>query len=105
MFTIDEESLLMFCRNKSAMVKSGIVLVLLELLHCQNEMLIELVRAALLTSCAANKLAISSFGAISVIVGILNEDYPDDDIPTSCISIQAKLDAIGGLDFCWWFEF
>ena len=80
---------------------------LLELLYCQNQTLIELVIAAMLilSSCAANKLAISSFDVISVIVGILNEDYLDDDIPTSCISMQAKLDAIGGLDFCWWFEF
>ncbi|EEF40963.1 U-box domain-containing protein 6 [Ricinus communis] len=86
-------------RNKIRIVKSGVVPVLLELLDCPNETLLELVIAALLilSSCAPNKLAITSLGAIPLIIGVLNQDYADDDAATSCISMQAKLDAIATL--------
>ncbi|XP_050223967.1 U-box domain-containing protein 6 [Mercurialis annua] len=80
-------------RNKIRIVKSGIVPVLLELLQCEDETLIEIVVAALLilSSCSANKLTITSFGAIPLIVGILGEDGP------TCFSMQAKLDALATL--------
>lgn len=84
-------------------MKSGLVPVLLELLQCQNGTLTELIMAALLivSSCAANKLAVASSGAIPILVGILSEDYAndndDDDDTTNTISMQAKLDAVGTL--------
>ncbi|KAF2292262.1 hypothetical protein GH714_018290 [Hevea brasiliensis] len=88
-------------RNKIRIVKSGLVPVLLELLQCQNGTLTELIIAALLivSSCTANKLAVTSSGAIPILVGILNGDFAnnDDDDTTNTISIQAKLDAIATL--------
>ncbi|KAJ0054654.1 hypothetical protein Pint_02816 [Pistacia integerrima] len=83
-------------RNKIRIVKSGVVPVLLELIQCESEALIELTLAAMLilSSCAANKLAIASSGAIQLIVGILNGDLGNNN---GGISIQAKIDAIATL--------
>lgn len=73
---------------------------LLELLQYQNASLIELVMAAFLiiSSCAANKLAIRSSGAIPLLVEILSRDFADDDNTNSIsISMQAKIDAVATL--------
>lgn len=71
---------------------------LLELLQCQNKALIDLVIAALLvlSSCGANKLEITSFGAIPLLIEMLGGEYPNDS-NTSSISVQARLDAIATL--------
>ena len=79
-------------------MKSGAIPVLLNLLQCQNEALIELTLAALLilSSCTANKLVIASSGTIQHLVQFLNGDYGGDNNMNS-ISMQAKLDAIATL--------
>lgn len=73
-------------------VKSGALPVLLNLLRCESEALIELTIAALLilSSCKTNKLAIASSGAIQLMVEILNMN-------NVIISKQARLDAIATL--------
>lgn len=73
-------------------MRSGAIPVLLSLLQCQSEALIELTIAAMLilSSCTANKLAIASHGAIQLLVEFLSGD-------THNISLQAKLDAIATL--------
>uniref|UniRef100_A0A2N9ISN2 U-box domain-containing protein n=1 Tax=Fagus sylvatica TaxID=28930 RepID=A0A2N9ISN2_FAGSY len=85
-------------RNKIRIVKSGAIPVLLNLLQCQNEALIELTLAAMLilSSCTANKLVIASSGTIQHLVQFLNGDYGGDKNMNS-ISMQAKLDAIATL--------
>lgn len=79
-------------RNKIRIMRSGAIPVLLSLLQCQSEALIELTIAAMLilSSCTANKLAIASHGAIQLLVEFLSGD-------THNISLQAKLDAIATL--------
>lgn len=78
-------------------MRSGAIPVLLSLLQCQNEALIELTIAAMLilSSCTANKLAIASHGAIQLLVEFLNAS--DNNVSSSSISLQAKLDAIATL--------
>ncbi|XP_050271052.1 U-box domain-containing protein 3-like [Quercus robur] len=85
-------------RNKIRIVKSGAIPVLLNLLQCQNEALIELTLAAMLilSSCTANKLKIASSGTIQHLVEFLNGDYSGDNSMNS-ISMQAKLDSIATL--------
>ncbi|XP_075654855.1 U-box domain-containing protein 45-like [Castanea sativa] len=85
-------------RNKIRIVKSGAIPVLLNLLQCQNEALIELTLAAMLilSSCTANKLKIASSGTIQHLVEFLNGDYSGDNNMNS-ISMQAKLDSIATL--------
>ena len=80
-------------------MRSGAIPVLLSLLQCQNEALIELTIAAMLilSSCTANKLAIASHGAIQLLVEFLNGNYASDNNVSSSISLQAKLDAIATL--------
>ncbi|KAK9271494.1 hypothetical protein L1049_001853 [Liquidambar formosana] len=84
-------------RNKVRIAKSGALPVLLNLLQCQRESLMDLAIAALmiLSSCAANKLAIASSGAIQLLLEILNIDYTHENINN--ISMQAKLDTISTL--------
>ncbi|XP_059452456.1 U-box domain-containing protein 7-like [Corylus avellana] len=84
-------------RNKIRIMRSGAIPVLLSLLQCQNEALIELTIAAMLilSSCTANKLAIASHGAIQLLVEFLNAS--DNNVSSSSISLQAKLDAIATL--------
>ncbi|CAB4305674.1 unnamed protein product [Prunus armeniaca] len=79
-------------RNKSMIVESGALPVLLNLLRCESEALIELTIAALLilSSCKTNKLAIAKSGAIQLVVEILNMN-------NVIISMQARLDAIAAL--------
>ncbi|XP_027178145.1 uncharacterized protein LOC113777310 [Coffea eugenioides] len=57
-------------RNKIRIANSGAIPVLLEIIQCQNESLIDLAAAALLvlSSCSANKLAIAAFGAIPILI-------------------------------------
>ncbi|KAF5479675.1 hypothetical protein F2P56_000476 [Juglans regia] len=87
-------------RNKIRIRKSGAIPVLLSLLQCQSEALIELTVAALLilSSCTANKLAIASHGVIQHLVEFLNGDYAGDpNNMNSSISMRAKLDVIATL--------
>ncbi|KAJ8774986.1 hypothetical protein K2173_019990 [Erythroxylum novogranatense] len=85
-------------RNKIQIVKAGIVPVLLELLHCQIESLLELTVATFLTisSCGPNKLTIMSSGVIPVLLEILSDNYPDMNNRSST-SLQAKLDTLATL--------
>lgn len=75
-------------------MRSGAIPVLLSLLQCQSEALIELTIAAMLilSSCTANKLAFASHGAIQLLVEFLNMSSS-----SISISVQAKLDAIATL--------
>ena len=76
-------------------MKSGAIPVLLSLLQCQNEALIELTLAAMfiLSSCTENKLAIASSGTIQHLIQFLNEGVNN----MNSISMKAKLDAIATL--------
>lgn len=66
---------------------------LLNLLQCQSQALVELTIAAMLTlsSCKANKVTIASSGAIQLLVEVLNGHYEN------CSSTQSQLDAIATL--------
>ncbi|XWS44121.1 hypothetical protein CRYUN_Cryun15aG0017500 [Craigia yunnanensis] len=85
-------------RNKIRIVKSGVIPVLLDLLQCQSEELIELAIAAMLilSSCTVNKLVIASSGIIQLLAEILNL-VNDDANSISCFTMQARIDAIATL--------
>lgn len=51
----------------------------------------------ILSSCAANKLAIASSGAIQLLIDTLNADFHNDKSSNSIISFQTKVDAIATL--------
>ncbi|KAF3683980.1 hypothetical protein CQW23_03874 [Capsicum baccatum] len=80
-------------RNKKLIAKSGAITVLLDVLQCENKLLVELGVAFLLTlsSCGSNKLAIASSGAIPLLLELLNSQ--------SCnsMSLQANLDILSTL--------
>ncbi|CDP21463.1 unnamed protein product [Coffea canephora] len=82
-------------RNKIRIANSGAIPVLLEIIHCQKESLIELAAAALLvlSSCSANKLAIAASGAVRILVGSLNFQLAEER-GFHNLSVQAKLDII-----------
>ncbi|XP_027151890.1 U-box domain-containing protein 12-like [Coffea eugenioides] len=64
-----------FSQNKIRIANSGAIPVLLEIIQCQKESLIDLAAAALLVlpSCSANKLAIAASGAIPILFGKQSE--------------------------------
>lgn len=70
----------------------------MELLQCENEELTELTTAAvmILSSCASNKQAIASSGAIHLLVGLLSSEYMNEN-GMSSITMQTKLDAVSTL--------
>ncbi|KAL8132475.1 U-box domain-containing protein 6 [Apium graveolens] len=74
-------------RNKILIANSGAIPVVINLLQCQSETLVDLAIAALMTlsSCSANKLTVAGSGAIEILLEIL-------DVDTT--GIQAKLDII-----------
>ncbi|XP_027064972.1 U-box domain-containing protein 6 isoform X2 [Coffea arabica] len=82
-------------RNKIQIANSGAIPVLLEIIQCQKESLIDLAAAALLvlSSCSANKLAIAASGAILNLVGSLNSQLAEER-GFQNLSMQAKLDII-----------
>lgn len=73
--------------------KSGAITVLLDVIQCENELLVELGVAFLLTlsSCGSNKLAVASFGAIPLLLELLNSQSYNN------ISLQANLDILSTL--------
>ncbi|OIT31996.1 PREDICTED: U-box domain-containing protein 7 [Nicotiana attenuata] len=77
-------------RNKIVIAKSGAIQVLLDVLQCENEMLVELAVAFLLTlsSCASNKLAIAASGTIPLVLELLNSQAYNS------MSLQANLDIL-----------
>ncbi|CDP21376.1 unnamed protein product [Coffea canephora] len=82
-------------RNKIQIANSGAIPVLLEIIQCQKESLIDLAAAALLvlSSCSANKLAIAASGAVRILVGSLNSQLTEEP-GFQNLSVQAKLDII-----------
>ncbi|XP_027158681.1 U-box domain-containing protein 15-like [Coffea eugenioides] len=82
-------------RNKIRIANSGAIPVLLEIIQCQKESLIDLAAAALLvlSSCSANKLAIAAYGAAQILVGSLNSQLAEER-GFQNLSVQAKLDII-----------
>ncbi|KAJ7974636.1 U-box domain-containing protein [Quillaja saponaria] len=80
-------------RNKNRIVKAGALPLLLNLLQCQSQALVEITVAAMLilSSCTANKLAIASSGAIKLLIEFLNENNENST------SRQGMLDAISTL--------
>ncbi|XP_060196048.1 U-box domain-containing protein 4 isoform X2 [Lycium barbarum] len=80
-------------RNKILIAKSGAIAVLLDVLQCENRLLVELGVASLLTlsSCASNKLAIAASGAISLLLELLNSQS------NNSMSLQANLDILSTL--------
>ncbi|WOG96417.1 hypothetical protein DCAR_0415752 [Daucus carota subsp. sativus] len=74
-------------RNKNLIAKAGAIPVIINLLQCESQTLVDLAIAALMTlsSCSANKLTVAGSGAIEILVEILNFDST---------GIQAKLDII-----------
>ncbi|KAL3526382.1 hypothetical protein ACH5RR_011038 [Cinchona calisaya] len=80
-------------RNKIQIVNSGTIPVLLKIIQCQNESLIDLAIAALLilSSCTANKLAIAASGAIQILVDSLISQFAAENCVQN-LSMQAKLD-------------
>ena len=91
-------SILVLSRNKIRIVKAGVIPVLLDLVQCQSEELIELAMAAMLilSSCTANKLVIASSGTIQLLVEILNLVNADTG-NISSFSMQARIDTIATL--------
>ncbi|XP_016450573.1 U-box domain-containing protein 45 [Nicotiana tabacum] len=77
-------------RNKILIAKSGAIPVLLDVLQCENELLVELGVAALLTlsSCASNKLEIAASGTIPLLLELLNSQAYNS------MSLQANLDIL-----------
>ncbi|CDP02056.1 unnamed protein product [Coffea canephora] len=82
-------------RNKIRIANSGAIPVLLEIIQCPKESLVDLAAAALLvlSSCSANKLAIAASGAIPILVGSLNSQLAEER-GFQNLSVQAKLDII-----------
>ncbi|XP_060196047.1 U-box domain-containing protein 4 isoform X1 [Lycium barbarum] len=82
-----------FVWNKILIAKSGAIAVLLDVLQCENRLLVELGVASLLTlsSCASNKLAIAASGAISLLLELLNSQS------NNSMSLQANLDILSTL--------
>ncbi|CAN4090703.1 unnamed protein product [Withania somnifera] len=80
-------------RNKILIAKSGAITVLLDVLQCENELLVELGVAFLLTlsSCGSNKLAMASSGAIPLLLELLNSQSYNR------MSLQANLDILSTL--------
>ncbi|XP_018626998.1 U-box domain-containing protein 4 isoform X1 [Nicotiana tomentosiformis] len=76
--------------NKILIAKSGAIPVLLDVLQCENELLVELGVAALLTlsSCASNKLEIAASGTIPLLLELLNSQAYNS------MSLQANLDIL-----------
>ncbi|XWS30405.1 hypothetical protein CRYUN_Cryun24cG0114600 [Craigia yunnanensis] len=91
-------SILVLSRNKIRIVKAGVIPVLIDLLQCQSEELIELTIAAMLilSSCTANKLVIASSGTIQLLVEMLNLVNADANEICS-FSMQARIDTIATL--------
>lgn len=81
------------CRNKILIAKSGGITVLLDVIQCENKLLVELGVAFLLTlsSCGSNKMAIASFGAIPILLELLNSQSYNN------MSFQANLDILSTL--------
>lgn len=81
------------CRNKILIAKSGAIAVLLNVIQCENELLVELGVAFLLTlsSCGSNKIAIASFGAIPLLLELLSSQSYNN------MSLQANLDILSTL--------
>lgn len=79
-----------FCRNKIRIVRYGVLPILLNLLHCESQTVIQLSVAAMLTlsSCKRNKVAIASSGAVQILVELINN---------SNIETQSQLDTIATL--------
>lgn len=79
-----------FCRNKIRIVRYGVLPILLNLLHCESQTVIQLSLAAMLTlsSCKRNKIAIASSGAVQILVEFIN---------SSNTHTQSQLDAIATL--------
>ncbi|KAK4710546.1 hypothetical protein R3W88_005059 [Solanum pinnatisectum] len=84
-----------FCseRNKIHIAKSGGITVLLDVIQCENKLLVELGVAFLLTlsSCGSNKMEIASFGAIPILLELLNSQSYNN------MSFQANLDILSTL--------
>ncbi|XP_004233921.1 U-box domain-containing protein 7 [Solanum lycopersicum] len=80
-------------RNKILIAKSGGITVLLDVIQCENKLLVELGVAFLLTlsSCGSNKMAIASFGAIPILLELLNSQSYNN------MSFQANLDILSTL--------
>ncbi|XP_027169641.1 uncharacterized protein LOC113769387 [Coffea eugenioides] len=89
------EAALCSALNKIRIANSGAIPVLLEIIQCQKESLIDLAAAALLvlSSCSANKLAIAASGAVRILVGSLNSQLAEER-GFQNLSVQAKLDII-----------
>ncbi|KAK6796974.1 hypothetical protein RDI58_004675 [Solanum bulbocastanum] len=80
-------------RNKIHIAKSGGITVLLDVIQCENKLLVELGVAFLLTlsSCGSNKMEIASFGAIPILLELLNSQSYNN------MSFQANLDILSTL--------
>ncbi|KAG5621743.1 hypothetical protein H5410_006961 [Solanum commersonii] len=80
-------------RNKTLIAKSGGITVLLDVIQCENKLLVELGVAFLLTlsSCGSNKMEIASFGAIPILLELLNSQSYNN------MSFQANLDILSTL--------
>ncbi|KAK4347744.1 hypothetical protein RND71_034083 [Anisodus tanguticus] len=81
-------------RNKILIAKSGAIPELLDVLQCENKVLVELGVAFLLTlsSCASNKLVIAASGAIQHLLELLNSQSYN-----SIMIRQANLDILSTL--------
>jgi hypothetical protein len=79
-----------FCRNKIRIVRYGVLPILLNLLHCESQTVIQLSVAAMLTlsSCKRNKVAIASAGAVQILVELINNSNTET---------QSQLDTIATL--------